>query len=166
MSDKKSCLVLFTWYCCNCLNLNFFLIFLEYHHCNRHLRLYTSSPPPPPLLPPLRLSQHTHYHHRISYSSLQPHRFFNRPPSPLHSAISPSGSAHSDDLDVDKLSRRPRTSITVCQREFLETEFQKERYPTLAYIDKLSRKVHLQQYVIKVRAFCYYFCFDFCISMK
>ena len=50
----------------------------------------------------------------------------------------------------EKLTRRPRTSITLCQRERLEEEFLKERYPTLAYIDKLSRRVHLPQYVIKV----------------
>ena len=59
-------------------------------------------------------------------------------------------SNHNSD-EEDKMVRRPRTSITICQREHLEDEFQKERYPTLAYIDKLSRRVHLPQYVIKVR---------------
>ncbi|XP_066919657.1 uncharacterized protein [Clytia hemisphaerica] len=103
------------------------------HYCKR---LY--APPLPPLLPPSNHHYHPYHQH---------HRFYRSRSPP--SAISPR-SSHSDDLDLDKLSRRPRTSITMCQREFLETEFQKERYPTLAYIDKLSRKVHLQQYVIKV----------------
>ena len=64
------------------------------------------------------------------------------------------GSQHQNSLssdEEDKMVRRPRTSITICQREHLEAEFQKERYPTLAYIDKMSRRVHLPQYVIKVR---------------
>ena len=124
------------------------LLFCTEYHYNRHLLSYT---PPPPLLPPSRLNHRLHYRPR-SYSP--PHRCF-RSQSPPRAAISPN-SAHSDDLDIDKLSRRPRTSITVCQREFLEGEFQKERYPTLAYIDKLSRKVHLQQYVIKVKVVIFF----------
>jgi len=59
-------------------------------------------------------------------------------------------SSNNNSEEEDKMARRPRTSITLCQRERLEEEFQKERYPTLAYIDKLSRRVHLPQYVIKV----------------
>lgn len=67
-----------------------------------------------------------------------------------YSTSSNTSPAPADDIDDDKVTRRPRTSITSCQREFLEGEFQKERYPTLVYIDKLSRRINLPQYVIKV----------------
>nr|QCF59211.1 homeobox transcription factor Rx1 [Hydra vulgaris] len=59
-------------------------------------------------------------------------------------------SLSSIEMEEDKCGRRPRTSITLCQRDFLECEFQKERYPTLLYINKLSSKINLSQYVIKV----------------
>ncbi|XP_057314358.1 homeobox protein ceh-8-like [Hydractinia symbiolongicarpus] len=67
-----------------------------------------------------------------------------------YSTKSNTSPAPADDIDDDKVTRRPRTSITSCQREFLEEEFQKERYPTLVYIDTLSRRINLPQYVIKV----------------
>ena len=79
--------------------------------------------------------------HQTKYyrNSVSPHAINHR-----HSYSPPSN------YGDDKVSRRPRTSITLYQRDLLEHEFQKERYPTLVYIDKLSRKIHLPQYVIKV----------------
>ena len=78
--------------------------------------------------------QTKYYRHSVS-----PHAIHHR-----HSYSPPNN------YENDKVSRRPRTSITLYQRDLLEHEFQKERYPTLVYIDKLSRKIQLPQYVIKV----------------
>lgn len=72
------------------------------------------------------------------------------PSSKSNGSVTSSPDGDSSGSDDDKITRRPRTSITMCQRDHLEREFQKERYPTLAYIDKLSHRVHLPQYVIKV----------------
>jgi len=77
-------------------------------------------------------------------------RCCRRSQSPHSTSINNTFNSQTADLEDDKVTRRPRTSITLCQRDFLEEEFQKERYPTLVYIDKLSRRIYLPQYVIKV----------------
>ena len=58
-------------------------------------------------------------------------------------------SLNSDDAER-KVSRRIRTTIQHWQKEFLETAFISQQYPTVNQYESLSKQLGLPHYVTKV----------------